>query len=80
MVKKTMLNYKSMLGDSHYSFIKDIKGASILSFAKYESTTMTHYYIISHVSINQSKKRVVSSLNIFTKKMDHKVEILADAI
>ena len=75
-----MLNYKSMLGDSHYSFIKGIKGAELLSFAKYESGTMTHYYIISHVSINQSKKRVVSSLNLFTKKIDHKIEGLADAI
>jgi hypothetical protein len=62
MVKKTMLNYKSMLGVSHY-----------------ESYTFSHYYIISHVSINQSKKRVVSSLNVFTKKIDHKVESLADA-
>jgi hypothetical protein len=79
MVKKTMLNYKSMLGDSHYTFIKDIKGANLLSFAKYESYTFSHYYIISHVSINQSKKRVVSSLNVFTKKIDHKVESLADA-
>tara|TARA_R100000734_G_scaffold15571_3_gene11727 strand:+ start:1024 stop:1251 length:228 start_codon:yes stop_codon:yes gene_type:complete len=75
-----MLNYKSMLGDSHYTFIKDIKGANLLSFAKYESYTFSHYYIISHVSINQSKKRVVSSLNVFTKKIDHKVESLADAI
>jgi hypothetical protein len=68
-----------MLGDSHYTFIKDIKGANLLSFAKYESYTFSHYYIISHVSINQSKKRVVSSLNVFTKKIDHKVESLADA-
>ena len=75
-----MLNYKSMLGDSHYSFIKDIKGANLLSFAKYESYKFSHYYIISHVSINQSKKRVISSLNVLTKKIDHKVESLADAI
>ena len=65
------------MGDSHYIFIKGIKGAEILDFSKYEQSSSSHSYLTSTVKINSQIKQVTSVFEFKTKKIDHEITNLA---
>tara|TARA_X000001388_G_scaffold75777_2_gene71380 strand:- start:296 stop:523 length:228 start_codon:yes stop_codon:yes gene_type:complete len=61
MQSKHKKTYISALRDSHYEFIKGIKGIEIITFAKNEQFSSSHVYILSSVKVNNQYKNVIST-------------------